>query len=160
MVPAGRFGESMPQNSGSEQQGPGAKAAGPPAIVCGSSFGSVSATVTGGILWVAVENEPSGDDIVSCLRQARDTRLFGTCADTLVDLTRFTGVVDWEALHQVREMAPWGLGWSRPPRVAYVSRDRLFGAVIRAVGGVFTSARHRLFRDQAAALAWLRTAAE
>ena len=150
----------MPQKRGSKQQGPGAKPAGPPTIVCSSSFGSVSASLNGGLLWVVAENEPSGDDIVSCLRQARDTRLFGTCADTLVDLTRFTGVVDWQALHLIREMAPWGLGWSRPPRIAYVSRDLMFGAVIRAVGGVFTSAHHRMFRDQAAALAWLRTAAE
>ncbi len=159
MVPQGDSGTMPLESRPGKSERKGGAGFGPPAIVCGSGGGRVSAGLADGVLWIVVENEPTGHDIVSCLRQARETRLIATSSDTLVDLTRFKGVVDWDALHLINQMAPWGLGWTRPPRIAYVSRDRLFGAVIRAVGGIFTSARHRLFRDGADALAWLRQSA-
>lgn len=128
----------------------------PPAIFCGTKLSSVSAGLADGILWIRIWNEPQGEDIVGCIRQALDTGLLTTGADTIVDLTNFRGIVDWGAIHAVRDMAPWGLGRARQARIAYVSTDRMVGALIKLAAGLFPSGRHRLFVEHAAALAWLR----
>jgi hypothetical protein len=130
----------------------------PPVIFCGTKVSSVSAGLTDGILWIRVENEPTGADVAGCIRQALDKGLLATGADTIVDLTRFRGVVDWGAVHAIRDMAPWGSGQARQARVAYVSTDRMVATLIKLVTSLFPSARHRLFTDYADALAWLRAA--
>jgi hypothetical protein len=137
------------------EAGPSAGPFGPPAIVCGTKAGGVSAGQGPGFVWIRVEEEPSGADLMACIRQAHDTGLLPTATNTLVDLTDFHGVVDWSAIHAVRDMAPWGDASMAKPRVAYVSKDRMFAALIRLVTGLFPRARHRLFGNIADALAWL-----
>lgn len=137
------------------EAGPSAGPFGPPAIICGTKAGGVSAGQGPGFVWIRVEEELAGADLVACIRQARESGLLPTATNTLVDLTRFHGVVDWSAVHAVRDMAPWGDGTKTKPRVAYVSKDRMFAALIRLVTGLFPRARHRLFGNVADALAWL-----
>lgn len=132
---------------------------GPAAIVCGDKAGSVSAGQGPGFVWIRVVEEPKGEDFVGCIRLARETGLLtNSGANTLVDLTGFHGVVNWDAIHAVRDIAPWGQGAPAPRRIAYVSTDRMFAALVRLVAGLFPDVRHRLFKTREDALAWLEAA--
>lgn len=146
----------MPTRDAGPDAGPDPGPFGPPAIVCGTKAGGVSAGQGPGFVWIRIKQEPAGTDLVDCIRQAHATGLLPVAANTLVDLTDFHGVVDWSAIHAVRDMARWGEGSNAKPRVAYVSKDRMFAALIRLVTGLFPSARHRLFASHADALAWLQ----
>ena len=74
---------------------------------------------------------------------------------TLVDLTNFRGPIDWSAIYAIQRMAPWGSGARGRSRVAYVSRDRMFGIVLKLIAGLFRRTRHRLFADEPDARGWL-----
>ncbi len=115
--------------------------------------GSISLAVERGILWVLVENEPVGDTFVQCFHDALETGLITTSMPTLVDARRFRGTVDWKAMETLSRLAPWGAGGSR---VAYVSEDRFFSLLTRAVAALFPASRHRPFLRVEAALEWLR----
>jgi hypothetical protein len=128
----------------------------PPTIFCGNKFGSISAAISQEILWIQVEAEPTGADLVGCMQQAHASGMFALSAGTLVDLTAFRGVIDWRAIYAVRDMAAAGIGREPQSRVAYVSQDRMFGTLMRLLSGLFPNARHRLFSNAAAAVAWLR----
>ena len=57
-----------------------------------------------------MEGDPPGTALVRSLREAVDAGLVHKNMQTLVDLTNFTGSVDWGALQAIRKMAPWGEG--------------------------------------------------
>ncbi len=128
-------------------------------IYCGSRLGGVSLRVERGVLRIRVVNEPRGDDLVDVIRRAFEGGLLAVSTPTLVDLTEYYGTLDWEAIHKIRAMAPWGTGKPGAARVAYVSRDRLFAALIKLLRGLFPDTRHRLFATEPEALAWLQPAA-
>ena len=145
----------MPMRDIGPEAGP-AGPFGPPAIVCGTKAGGVSAGQGPGFVWIRVYEEPTGDDLVGCIRQGRETGLLTRGERVLVDLTAFRGVVDWGAIHAVRAMDRWGEGSGEKTRVAYVTKDRMFAPLIRLVTGLFPKTRHRLFGTYDAGLAWLR----
>jgi hypothetical protein len=124
-------------------------------IVQGSNEGSVSLDFIDGILWVLVEGEPSGDDLQSCIKQALDAGVLGLNMNTIVDVTRFTGTVDWQAVRAIKDLAPWGTGGIEQPRIAYIARDDVFGMLIRIICALFPRCHHRLFLDKTVALEWL-----
>lgn len=133
---------------------------GPVAIDCGTKAGGVSAGQGPGFIWIRVYAEPTGADLVGCIGQGRATGLLTRGEPVLVDLTAFRGVVDWSAIHAVRDMDAWGegSGAAEPAgkiRIAYVTKDRMFAALIRLVAGLFPKQRHRLFATCHDALAWL-----
>ena len=107
-----------------------------------------------GILWVTLEGEPRGDDLRGCFERALATGAITTSMRTLVDLLRFTGAVDWPAIHAIKDMAVWGTDGQS--RVAYLTRDMMFAVLLRALVDFFPKTRHRFFHDRDQALAWLR----
>jgi len=117
--------------------------------------GSVALRLTGGILRVTIEQEPPGDYLVDSFRQAVARGVAKPGTPTLVDVTRFNGVVDWAALVTVRGLAPWGETKGSP--VAYVGLDSMLGMLVKIAATLFPASRHRLFANEIEALDWLRT---
>jgi hypothetical protein len=108
-----------------------------------------------GVLWVIVEGEATGDNLVSAFRQALEQGVVDLWTPSLVDLTRFTGAVDWAAVRTVREMAAWGRGNKPKSRVAYVLRDQRVVALVKIVAVLFPRSNHRAFYDFAEAARWI-----
>lgn len=122
-----------------------------------------SKTVQGGvfirrkhdILWVLVEGEANGEDLVACFRRGLASGMIDSWMPSLVDMSRFTGAVDWAAVRKLREMVSWGRGRRVRSRVAYVLRDRQFGTLVKIVAVLFPRSSHRAFYDLNEAVAWL-----
>ncbi|MGA2051723.1 MAG: hypothetical protein ABSH19_00285 [Opitutales bacterium] len=121
----------------------------------GSPAGRFTLCVQQGLLRVTAEGEPIGQDLLVCFRRAQDAGWLQPNMRTLVDLTRFTGVIDWPAIHAIKRMAPWGTDPGPAPRTAYLVRDTLTGMVVKVLSLLFPRSRHRLFLNEAEALAWL-----
>lgn len=127
-------------------------------IVSGSADNRVTLSVTGDLLFISVENEAGLSDVRACLQEALSRGMVRTNMLTLVDATRFHGIVEWEVLYDIVRLAPWG---SAPPpesRVAYVARDGFFFQLVKIAASIFPRANHRLFTDRLEALEWLREA--
>lgn len=103
-------------------------------------------------LYILAEGEPQGEHLLDCFREAVATGRLVRVA-TLVDLRRFTGSVDWDAVRQLREMAP--PFENNKAYVAYVVRDDLFGKLIKIAAAMFPNLGHKVFYDPAEAAAWL-----
>jgi hypothetical protein len=124
-------------------------------IVSGFADNRVTLSVTGNLMFITVENEAGLSDIHACLAEGLARGLVRTNMLTLVDATKFYGIVEWEAMYDIFRLAPWG---SAPPpesRVAYVARDGFFFQLVKIAAGIFPKANHRLFKDRAEALDWL-----
>ncbi len=123
-------------------------------IAVGSVHGTVTIRCADDILWVRLAGEPTGEELLECFRKAQAAGLLRLSMRTVVDVLDFIGVVDWEAIRVIRDMAPWGSDGGAS-RVAYLSKDILFGSLIKLVGILFRQTRHKLFDDREAALSWL-----
>lgn len=125
-------------------------------IVSGSAGNRATLSVAGDLLFITVENEAGLGDVRACLQEALSRGMVRTNMLTLVDATRFHGIVEWEVLYDIVKLAPWG---SAPPpesRVAYVARDGFFFQLVKIVASIFPRVNHRLFTDRLEALDWLR----
>ncbi len=122
-----------------------------------------SHTVLGGVflrrkcnlLWILIENEATGEDLVRCFADGLSAGVVEPSIPTLVDLTRFTGAVDWTAIRAVRDLAAWGRGVKRNSRIAYVVRDGQFAALVKIVAALFPRSVHRAFYKLDDAVSWL-----
>lgn len=123
-------------------------------VSSGSAGGRVVIRLADDILWVTIAGEPSGEEILDCFRRAMAAGLLRRSMRTVVDALDFIGVVDWECIRAIRDMADWG-GDGGVSRVAYVSRDLLFGSLIKLVSILFRRTSHQHFEDRDAALAWV-----
>ncbi len=121
-------------------------------------FGGVFLKIRGHILWVVVDGEASGEDLTNCFTKALDAGWLMLSMPALIDVTRFTGAVDWAAIRAVSEMAAWGRSRSHELRVAYLVRDDGFGALVKIVSALFPWSEHRAFVDLPDALGWLHAA--
>ena len=100
-----------------------------------------------------MEGDPPGTALVPSLREAVDAGLVHKNMQTLVDLTNFTGSVDWSALQSIRKMAPWGEGSEN--RVAYLIQNNVFAAAVKFIEVLFSGSHHRTFVGPEKAIAWL-----
>jgi len=74
---------------------------------------------------------------------------------TIVDLTNFSGAVDWRAIDTIARMAPWGRGRPGDARVAYIVRNQPFFLLIKAAWARFPLVQYRIFFSRREGLAWL-----
>jgi hypothetical protein len=107
------------------------------------------------MLWILVEKEASASALVSCFKEALEAGWMKLSMPTLVDLTRFTGAVDWGAIRAISKMARWGTDKSEVSRVAYLVRDGQFNALVKIVSALFPLSSHRPFSNPEHALTWL-----
>jgi hypothetical protein len=124
-------------------------------IAKGGASGRIRLKAAGHRLHVVVENEPGGACLVACFREGLEKGVLHPSMRALADVTRFTGSVDWEAIHVVAGMAAWGEGGES--RVAYLVRNDLFEPLIKILQVLFDKTRHQSFTDLAKAIAWLES---
>jgi hypothetical protein len=106
-------------------------------------------------LYVLADGEPQSKYLIDVLAEAVASGKLDS-RSTLVDLTHFTGTVDWEAVTTMRKMTPRGI--ESASKVAYVVRDKLFVNLLKIPTAMFPKIRHRAFTSRAAAIAWLDSA--
>lgn len=107
------------------------------------------------LLWILVEKEAASEELVAGFKQALQVGLVKRSMPTLVDLTRFTGAVNWGAIRAVSKMARWGTDPNEVARVAYLVRDGQFNALVKIVSALFPLVSHRPFSNREHALTWL-----
>lgn len=105
-------------------------------------------------LLIVVSGEPLGEALLECFEAARAEGWLRHRMKTLVDMRRFVGVVDWQAVNRIRQMADWGDGEART-RTAYLVRNDGFAPLIKIAGTLFRGCRHKTFTDHDLAVAWL-----
>ncbi len=110
-----------------------------------------------GMLVIEVVGTPPSSHIHQAIQRGYAEGWIKTSMPTLVDVSVFTGNIDWAAIKAISQMTDWGGKGSAPPsRVAYLSPDPFFALVVKAVSILFFRSTHRLFADRQTALAWLR----
>ncbi len=124
-------------------------------IASSCAGGGVFIRRRGPMLWILIEKEASAKELVACFKQALDAGWMKLSMPTLVDLTRFTGAVDWSAIRAISKMARWGSDRREVSRVAYLVRDGQFNALVKIVSALFPLSSHRPFASPEHALTWL-----
>ncbi len=116
----------------------------------------VDIRVRDGLLIIEIAGAPDTVKVLDGMRAGYEGGWIHADMPTLVDVSGFHGKIDWSAIKRVSELAPWGGTAKKPSRVAYISPDRFFAFVIKAVSILFPRALHRLFVDRRSALLWLQ----
>lgn len=109
--------------------------------------------VTAKRIYVLVDGEPAGKCISGVFADAIQAGKIKHSLSALVDLTIFTGTVDWDHVAAVSKMAPWGKDGAC--NVAYIVRDNLFHNLIKIAATMFPQTRQQSFLDRGEAEAWL-----
>jgi len=139
------------------QDTPQTKAADPARQVrIGIDAGYVDLRVDGQLLLVEVVGAAGVAQVREALATGRQAGWLGAAMPTLVDLSQFSGNVDWGELHTISRMADWPPTDGRSLPVAYVSDATLFALLMKLVQVFFPWARHRAFSRRDWALDWLR----
>ena len=119
--------------------------------------GSVKLKICGRKLLITFDGEPPGHLLLEQFETVLARKLLSPGMQTLVDMTRFIGVVDWQAMTKLRGLAPWGKNDGPPPRTAYLLRQSGAALLVKAAAALFPGSEHRIFTEQAAAIAWLES---
>lgn len=129
------------------------------AHLCGEErpSGSVKLKICGRKLLITFNGEPPGHLLLEQFQECLARKLLSPGMQTLVDMTRFIGVVDWQALTKLRGLAPWGKSDGPSPRTAYLLRENGAAILVKAAAALFPSSEHRIFTERAAAIAWLES---
>lgn len=92
--------------------------------------------------------------LIEALQDMRVAGLPASDAFTaLIDISAFTGEVDWRDIREVREVMP--KGDSRTNKNAYVVRNPLFALVAKITAALFSQTQNAAFPTQAEARLWL-----
>jgi hypothetical protein len=127
-----------------------------PQLRLGDRADFIDIRLENGLLVIEIAGAPDTAKILTGMRAGYEAGWILADMPTLVDVSAFHGKIDWPAIKALSEIAEWGSAAGAATRVAYISPDRFFAFVIKAVSILFPRAIHRLFPDREAALAWLR----
>jgi hypothetical protein len=141
--------------SGSEGAAP---AAAPTRVYAHSNGGNrVTLSITDHFMQIDITGEALDSGIVDCFRQALTEGAMHPNMLVLVDLSNFTGGIDWSAIHTIIDLAPWGSEAGRASKVAYVNKSAWFSAMIKLTSVLFPKTEHRQFSSGQHALQWLQS---
>lgn len=118
--------------------------------------GHVALAVEDGLLLLELTGAARLGRVREALATARQAGWLDNALPTLVDLTGFSGNVDWEELRAITHMADWPPPDGRSLPVAYVSDATLVIMLVKVAQAFFPWARHRVFSRRDWALDWLR----
>jgi hypothetical protein len=121
-----------------------------------SGVNRVTVSITGNLMRVDVAGEALDGSIVDCFREAIAAGVVRPNMVCLVELSDFTGGVDWAAIHAIAELVPWGSEIGRPSRTAYVTKSAWFSAMLKLASVLFPKSQHRQFSGVQKALQWLQ----
>lgn len=124
-------------------------------FACGNGGNRVTIGITGAFMRIDVSGEALDSGIVDCFRDALAQGVMRPNMQVLVDLSDFTGGVDWTAIHAIAELAPWGTEAGRAAKVAYVNKSVWFSAMIKLTSVLFPKTQHRQFSGINNAMQWL-----
>lgn len=92
--------------------------------------------------------------LIEALRDMRAAGLPATDEFTaLIDISAFTGEIDWKDILEVKEVMP--KGGSRTNKNAYIVRNPLFALVAKITSALFSQTQNAAFPTQAEARLWL-----
>jgi len=123
----------------------------------GGTAGSVKLKIGGRKLLITFTGEPPGHLLLDLFQDALARELLSPGMQTLVDMTQFIGVVDWQALTKLRGLASWETDTAPPPRTAYLLRENGAALLVKAAAALFPASDHQIFAERAAAIAWLES---
>ncbi|MEK9968280.1 MAG: hypothetical protein VW600_04035 [Ferrovibrio sp.] len=136
---------------------PGLIANSRPELHLGDRVDFIDIRVERSLLLIEIAGAPDTARILDGMREGYEAGWIGSNMPTLVDVACFHGKIDWPAIKALSQITQWGGTMQEPSRVAYVSPDRFFAFVVKAVSILFPRAIHRLFTDRRSALIWLET---
>lgn len=94
------------------------------------------------------------EHIPGVLADARAAGLLDTDEfSALVDMTKFTGVIDWSVIPQISEVMP--KGQCRTNKNAYLVRDDMFAMLAKINIALFPDTLHATFMSEKEARSWL-----
>jgi hypothetical protein len=125
-------------------------------ISAGGSQGRILLRIVNDLLFIDIVGEPSGPDLIDCFRRALASGRMKPCMRSMVDLTSFSGTVDWRAIDVIARMAPWGRGRPGEARVAYIVRNQPFFLLVKAAWARFPLVQYRIFFSRNEAVVWLQ----
>jgi hypothetical protein len=108
-----------------------------------------------GVLRIEAKGDPSGDDVAALFNEALASGLITPPMPTVIELTDYSGNIDWDAIRAIAAQDGWRAG-TEQPRVAYVTTDANFASVIKLVAALFPNTEQKSFASLGAALAWVR----
>ena len=128
----------------------------PPAVTRRLYDGEIDIRREAGLLHIRVSGDLHCRVVYEAVRDGYATGLIGLNIPTLVDLSDYTGSIEWAEIIRIAALAPWGASQGEAAgRVAYISPASLFGNIVKVVAGLFRRSRHRHFTSREPALAWL-----
>lgn len=105
-------------------------------------------------LVVAMVGAIHSEYLIEALREMRAAGLPASDTFTaLIDLSAFTGEIDWKDIREVREVMP--KGESRTNKNAYVVRNPIFALVAKITSVLFPQTQNAAFPTAAEARVWL-----
>jgi len=102
----------------------------------------------------SITETPPSDSVVSLLQEARAAGFFHNDEySALVDLSHFTGIVDWNEIKKIGDVLP--KGDTRTNKNAFVVRNEFLGLIAKIAGAVFPNTQCAAFKCESEARAWL-----
>lgn len=130
------------------------KHAGMTILVCGGIGARVMLAASAKRLVMRLEGEVETPLIIHVLH---DARIAGYPASddfsAMVDVTSFTGVLDWSVIPQISEVMP--KGETTTNRIAYVVRDAVIAKLAKVNATLFPLTQHATFATESEARGWL-----
>ena len=115
--------------------------------------GAVLLAVSPGRLVFEMTGTIPCDYFVDVLADARAAGLL-TCDafSALVDMTSFTGVIDWKVIPKISDVMPKGDSTNKN---AYIVRNTMFTVLTKINAVIFPKTQHRTFSTEGEARMWL-----
>lgn len=105
------------------------------------------------MVFAIVETPPSAS-VVLLLQEARAAGFFHNDEySALVDLSHFTGIVEWNEIKKIGDVLP--KGDTRTNKNAFVVRNEFLGLIAKVTGALFPNTQCAAFQSEAEARAWL-----
>lgn len=126
-------------------------------ITIGDRQNYIKIHVENGIIIIDVCGAPDGDDIIKSVEDGLIYGLLKPDSCALVDVTDYTGAIDWKAVRSVSEMRDWNSRADRPNPVAFVHNSKLFTFVVKVIGIFYPNNVFAVFQTRAEAFEWIAT---
>lgn len=138
-----------------QQMSQTAKAPAGPGLRLGNPRDYADLRVEGAVLVVELAGAVPLALVREALARGRQDGWITAARPSLIDLSHFTGNIDWAELRAISQMADWTPPGGRILPVAYVSDHALFIMLLKLVQVFFPWAQHRAFSRRDWALDWL-----
>lgn len=124
-------------------------------ITIGNRQNYITVYIQDDVLIFDVFGAPDGDDIIKSVEDGLISGLVKPDSSSLVDVTEYTGTIDWKAVKRVSQMREWSTEPAQPKPVAFVHQSKLFTFVVKVIGIFYPTNVFAVFQTRAEALEWI-----